>query len=170
MLSNSEFLNNSKKNRNSGPYRDIHLLGVDRYFRDAFIVSESVFHVLNDFSRVPSVSRGMLNRIPSEFCMSFFPGPHLRVSCTYWAFMVTRIILSHRYALSRNETTCFCFRRWRSKRRAFLGSFRHLKLLSCGKKRMAVGKVAAGKCGVVHSVKEMQQVVPLIKRETAFFC
>ena len=31
--------------------------------------------------------------------------------------------------------------------------FRHLKLLSCGKKRMAVGKVAAGKCGVVHDVK-----------------
>ena len=32
---------------------------------------------------------------------------------------------------------------------------------------MAV-KVATGKCGVVHQVKEMQQVVPLITRETAF--
>ena len=32
---------------------------------------------------------------------------------------------------------------------------------------MAVN-VATGKCGVVHDVKEMQQVVPLITRETAF--
>ena len=32
---------------------------------------------------------------------------------------------------------------------------------------MAV-KVAAGKCGVVHDVCEMQQIVPLITRETAF--
>ena len=32
---------------------------------------------------------------------------------------------------------------------------------------MAV-KVATGKCGVVHDIKEMQQVVPLITRETAF--
>ena len=32
---------------------------------------------------------------------------------------------------------------------------------------MAV-KVATGKCGVVHDITEMQQVVPLITRETAF--
>ena len=70
----------------------MHLLGVHRYFRAAFIVSESVFHVLNDSSRVlsvsqgmrfwetsrifwtiHSVSRGMLNRIPSGFCTSFLP-------------------------------------------------------------------------------------------------
>ena len=92
---------------------------------------------------------------------------HLRVSCSPRAFRVTRIILSHRYALSRNETTCFCFRRWRSKRRASLRSFRHFRLLSCGKKRMAVN-VATGRCGVVHEIKEMQQFVPLITRETAF--
>ena len=36
----------------------------------------------------------------------------------------------------------------------------------CGKKRMAV-KVATGECGVVHDIKEMQQVVPLNTRETA---
>ena len=33
---------------------------------------------------------------------------------------------------------------------------------------MAVGQVAERKSGVVHDVKEMQQVVPLITRETAF--
>ena len=33
---------------------------------------------------------------------------------------------------------------------------------------MTDGKVAARKCGVVHDVKKMQQVVPLITRETAF--
>ena len=80
-----------------------------------------------------------------KFCVSFFPSQHLRVSCTPRAFRVTRIILSHRYAFTWNVTTCSCFRRWRSRRRAFLRSSRHLRLLSCGKKRMAVGKVAAGK-------------------------
>ena len=49
-----------------------------------------------------------------------------------------------------------------------LRSFRHLRLLSCGKKRKTVGKVAAGKCVVDHDVEKMQQVVPLITRETAF--
>ena len=67
-------------------------------------------------------------------------------------FGVTRIILSHRFALSRNETTCFCCRRWWTGRRAFMRSFRHFRLLLCGKTRMAIGKVAAGKCGVVHGV------------------
>ena len=33
---------------------------------------------------------------------------------------------------------------------------------------MAVGKVAAGKCGVVHDVTKMQQIVPLITCEVAF--
>ena len=33
---------------------------------------------------------------------------------------------------------------------------------------MAVGKSAAGKCGVVHHVEKMQQIVPLITREAAF--
>ena len=33
---------------------------------------------------------------------------------------------------------------------------------------MTFGKVAAGKCGVVHEAKEMLQVVPLITLETAF--
>ena len=33
---------------------------------------------------------------------------------------------------------------------------------------MAVGKNAAGKCGVVHYVEKMQQIVPLITREAAF--
>ena len=34
---------------------------------------------------------------------------------------------------------------------------------------MTVGKVAAGKCGVVYDVfKKMQKHVPLITRETAF--
>ena len=32
---------------------------------------------------------------------------------------------------------------------------------------MAV-KVATGICGVVHDIKEMQQVVPLITRQAAF--
>ena len=151
----------------SRPYRDEHLLRVHRYFRSTFIVSESVFHILNEFSHVLSVSRGMLNRIPSGFCISFFPGPHLRVSRAFHAFRVTRRILSHRFALSWNETTSFCFHRWWTGRRAFLRSFRHFRLLSCGKKRMAIGRVAAGKCGVVHDVCLMQQVVPLITRETA---
>ena len=34
---------------------------------------------------------------------------------------------------------------------------------------MAVGKVAAGKYGVVHDVRKMQQSVPLITRETALY-
>ena len=124
----------------------LHLLRVDRYFRDAFIVSELVFNVLNDSSRVLSVARGlrlwetsrsfwtilsvslgMLNRVPSGFFISFFPGPHLRVSWTPRALRVTRIILSHRYALSQNETTCFRFHHWRTKWRAFLRSFRHFR-------------------------------------------
>ena len=33
---------------------------------------------------------------------------------------------------------------------------------------MTVGKVAARKCGVVHDVKKMQQVIPLITCEIAF--
>ena len=69
-------------------------------------------------------------------------------------FRVSRRILSPRCAVSRDETTCFCFHRWRTSWRAFLRSFRHFSLLSCGKKRMAVGKVAAGKCGVVHEVNK----------------
>ena len=32
------------------------------------------------FWTILSVSRGMLNRITSRFCISFFPSPHLRVS------------------------------------------------------------------------------------------
>ena len=34
---------------------------------------------------------------------------------------------------------------------------------------MVVGKVAEGKCGVVHDVTKMQQIVPLVTRETAFW-
>ena len=156
-----------------------------RCLRDAFIASESVFHSVNDFLHVLSrgkrvwgtsrifwiilsVSQGMLNRIPSEFWISFFPCPHLRVSRTPWVFEITRIILSHQYALTWNETTCFCFRRWWSGRRVLLSSFRHLRLLTWEKKRMAVGKVAARKCGVVHDVKKMQQIVPPITCEIAF--
>ena len=30
---------------------------------------------------------------------------------------------------------------------------------------MTVGKVAAGKCGVVHDVKKMQQIIPFITCE-----
>ena len=48
--------------------------------------------------------------LPSGFCISFFPGPHLRVSCAPQTFRVTRMILSHKCVLSRNETTCFGFR------------------------------------------------------------
>ena len=33
---------------------------------------------------------------------------------------------------------------------------------------MAVGKMAAEKCGVAHDVEKMQQILPLITRETAF--
>ena len=33
---------------------------------------------------------------------------------------------------------------------------------------MTVGKVATGKCGVVHDIKEVQQVGPLISREIFF--
>ena len=137
----------------SRPHRNVHIFGVHRYVRAALLVSESVFHVLNDLSRVLSVSRGMrfrqtstifwtilsvsrgiLNRIPSGFCTSFFPGPHLRDSSTHQAFRVTRKILSHRYAFTWNETTCSCFRCWRSRRKAWLSCFRHLRLLSCCRK------------------------------------
>ena len=40
---------------------------------------------------------------------SFFPGSHLRVPCTPRTFRVTSRILSHRYAVPRDETTCACF-------------------------------------------------------------
>ena len=33
---------------------------------------------------------------------------------------------------------------------------------------MAVGKMAAGKCGAVHNVEKTQQIVPLTAHETAF--
>ena len=66
-------------------------------------------------STILSVSWGMLNRMPSGDFVSFFPGPHFRVSCTPRAFRVTRKILSHRYAFTLNETTCSCFRCWRSR-------------------------------------------------------
>ena len=71
----------------------------------AIIVSKSVFHVLNDFSHVLSVSRGlrlwetsrifcailsvswgMLNSTTSGSCTSFLPGPHLRVCRTLLGF------------------------------------------------------------------------------------
>ena len=40
---------------------------------------------------------------------SFFPGSHLRVFRTPWIFRFTWRILSHRYAVPRDETTCACF-------------------------------------------------------------
>ena len=40
---------------------------------------------------------------------SFFPGSHLRVSRTPQTFGVTWRILSHKYAVPRDETTCACF-------------------------------------------------------------
>ena len=54
-------------------------------------------------------TRHLLSRTTSGVCTSFFPGPHLRVSRTPRGFRVTRRILSHRYAVSRNETTCASF-------------------------------------------------------------
>ena len=57
-------------------------------------------------SRFPETRWG---RTTSSFCTPFFPGPHLRVSRTPWAFTVTRRILSHRYDMTRDETTCACF-------------------------------------------------------------
>ena len=112
-------------------------------------MSESVFHVLKDFSCVLLVSRGMLNRIPAGFCMSFFPGPHLSVSCTPRAFRVTRInfVPQIRFHVKRDNMLLLSPLAIQAK------SF---PVLSCGKERMAVGKVAAGKCGVVHDVSKMQ--------------
>ena len=40
---------------------------------------------------------------------SFFPGSHLRVSRTPWILRFTWRILSHRYAVPRDETTCASF-------------------------------------------------------------
>ena len=54
------------------------------------------------------------------------------------ALGVNRIIMSHRHAMSPIETTCIRFHLRRTKWRAFLRSFRHFRLLSCGKKWMAV--------------------------------
>ena len=132
---------------------------VDRYFRDAFIVSELVFDVLNDFSRVLSVSRDMLNRIPYGFFISFFPGPHLRVTCTHRAFRVIRIVAKRENMLSLSPLA--------NQVKSFPEIFSTFQIAACGKKRLSV-KVATGKCGVVHDIKGMQQVVPLVTRETAF--
>ena len=52
--------------------------------------------------------------------------------------------------------------------KSFLEIFSTSQIALLRKERMAVGKVAAGKCVVVHDVKKMQQVVQLIRRETAF--
>ena len=68
---------------------------------------------------------------------------------------------------AKRDNMLFCFRHWWSRRRAFLRSFRHLRMLSCRKTIMTVGKVATGKCGVVHDVKKMQLIV-LITCEIAF--
>ena len=57
----------------SRPCRNMYLLRVDRYFRDSFIESELIFDVVNDLSRVLSVSRSMLNRVPSGFFHFFLP-------------------------------------------------------------------------------------------------
>ena len=54
-------------------------------------------------------SRSSLNRTTFGVRTPFFPGSHLRVSRTPWTFRVTRRILSHRYAVPRDETTCACF-------------------------------------------------------------
>ena len=89
-------------------------------------------------------------------------------SCSPSFSKVTWRVLSHRYAVSRHETTCSCFHRWRNLWRAFLRSFRHFRLLPYGKTRMAIGKLAAGNCRVVHDVKKKQQIVSLITRETGF--
>ena len=74
-------------------------------------------------------------------------------SCSPGFSKVTWRVLSHRYAVSRHETTCSCFHRRRTRWRAFLRSFRHLRFLPCGKTRMAIGTLAGGNCGVVHDVK-----------------
>ena len=63
-----------------------------------------------------TVSRGWLNRITSGVCTPFFPVPLLRASRTSWAFRFIRRILSHRYAVPRNEARCSCFHLWRTKR------------------------------------------------------
>ena len=105
-----------------------------------------------------TVSRGWLNRITSGFCTPFALVPLLRISRTLRTFRISRRILSRRYAVPLDETTRSCFHHWRTWWRAFLRSFRHLRLLSVGKKKMAVGKSAAGKCGVARYVEKMQQI------------
>ena len=40
--------------------------------------------------------------------------------------------------------------------------------LSCERRSYTHYSSTTGECGVVHDIKEMQQVVPLITRETAF--
>ena len=54
-------------------------------------------------------SRSSLIRTTFGVHASFFPGSHLRVSRTPQIFKVTWRILSHRYAVPRDETTCACF-------------------------------------------------------------
>ena len=116
-----------------------------------------------------TVSRGQLNRITSGVCTPFALVPLLRVSRTsralegYWNNFVPQIRCTARrdnmLLLSPLENLV----------KSFPEIFLHLRWLSVGKKKMAVGKMAAEKCGVAHDVKKkLQQSVPLITRETAF--
>ena len=108
----------------SRPYWNVHF----SEFIDVSVMLSSrltrFFHVLNDFLHVLSVSRGkhvwrssrifwiilsvsrgMLNRIPSRFWISFFPCPHLRVSRTPWVFEITRrkLVPSIRFHVKRGN-------------------------------------------------------------------
>ena len=68
-----------------------------------------VVRTIRDTRFVCVYTQDSLSRTISEVNTSFFHGPHLRVSRTPQVFRVTRRILSHRHAVSRNETTCACF-------------------------------------------------------------
>ena len=205
MLSNSEFLNNSKlfsllgsmcnaacideassisrcaSSRSSSIFPScfqrvrVDLSCFERLFACTLGFPRHAF--LRDLQNLLNHTLGFPRHAEQNTIRTFFlPSPHFRVSCTPRAFWVTRIILSHRYKLSQHETTYFCFRRWRSRRRALLKSFRHFRLLSCGKKRMAVGTVAAGKVVSFMMSKRCNKLchssrvkLPLVRMSASWF-
>ena len=86
-----------------------------------------------------------------------------------WVLEITRRILSHqiRFDVKRDNMLLLSPLVIQAKRFPDI-LFDISDRFPAEKKRMDVGKVAARKCGVVHDVKKMQQIVPLIKCELAF--
>ena len=140
----------------------MHLPRVDRYFRYAPVVSEMIL-VLNDSSRVLSVSRSMLNRVPSGFFISFFPKPYLSLwySPGFWGYS-KNLFPQIRIVANRENMVLLSPLANQMKRFPEIFSTFQIALM---RKEMAVN-VATRKCGVVHDIKEMQQVVPPNTHET----